>query len=427
MESAQLLILGNGFDLHCGLKSRYIDFFKSEILDTYQEHFGNIQMQLGVSGFWEGLLLEYYKLHGDKNYNWCDIENIIKETLLKIVVKEKEKSICIWLNALNHVENYAENPVPIDIILSTFKSPVTKYIYKFCFDFFIKLLNSENKQRTANDKLLVLMNCLLKELNNLESRFCKYLKNNIVNPQNTQQINEDYIINATNLLAEITGFKTFNVSKISDIIKKDYVPEARQINANERRSFLVEKNYLTNDFIFLKNIFVLNFNYTAIFDILRVNNPCIFNNVHGKLCNQECSEDICKSSNVIFGIDDSMIQSQYSNTNLHLFSKTYRKMCSNREPIKILPDANDCVLDIKFYGHSLSEADYSYFQSIFDFYNIYSNNKVNLNFYYSDGYEQSNAIYRLINTYGKTLSNVEQGKNLIHKLLLENRLKIIKI
>lgn len=27
MAAAQLLILGNGFDLHCGLKSSYKDFF----------------------------------------------------------------------------------------------------------------------------------------------------------------------------------------------------------------------------------------------------------------------------------------------------------------------------------------------------------------------------------------------------------------
>ena len=74
-----------------------------------------------------------------------------------------------------------------------------------------------------------------------------------------------------------------------------------------------------------------------------------------------------------------------------------------------------------------SEADYSYFQSIFDYYNLYSNSNISLNFYYSEGYEQTDAIYRLINIYGKSLSNKEQGKNLIHKLLLENRLNIIKI
>ena len=83
------------------------------------------------------------------------------------------------------------------------------------------------------------------------------------------------------------------------------------------------------------------------------------------------------------------------------------------------------LIEIKFYGHSLNEADYSYFQSIFDYYNLYENNNVGLIFYYSKGYEQTDKVYRLINTYGKTLSNKDQGKNLTHKLLLENRLKTV--
>lgn len=95
--------------------------------------------------------------------------------------------------------------------------------------------------------------------------------------------------------------------------------------------------------------------------------------------------------------------------------------------IKKLPPNNNSPLIIKFYGHSLSEADYSYFQSIFDYYNLYSNCRMGLVFYYSEGYEQTDEIYRLINVYGDTLSNQKQGKNLIHKLLLENRLKIVPL
>ena len=83
MHTSQLLVLGNGFDLHCGLKSSYKDFFQSTILDTIGEHYGSRQMKAGVSGFWETLLFGYYKIHsGNTDYNWCDIETIIKDTLL---------------------------------------------------------------------------------------------------------------------------------------------------------------------------------------------------------------------------------------------------------------------------------------------------------------------------------------------------------
>lgn len=75
MKSSQLLILGNGFDVHCGLKSQYKDFFRSEILDTRSEPFGIIQTKAGVSGFWEEILLEYYKIKNKDDYNWCGKKN----------------------------------------------------------------------------------------------------------------------------------------------------------------------------------------------------------------------------------------------------------------------------------------------------------------------------------------------------------------
>ena len=57
MDKSQLLILGNGFDLHCGLKSSYKDFFRSEILDTIGERYGLQQSKRGeVFGFWENSL-----------------------------------------------------------------------------------------------------------------------------------------------------------------------------------------------------------------------------------------------------------------------------------------------------------------------------------------------------------------------------------
>ncbi len=169
----------------------------------------------------------------------------------------------------------------------------------------------------------------------------------------------------------------------------------------------------------------MSFNYTSLFDILDVKSPCLYSNVHGKLCNKNCINS-CNTYNIIFGIDDTLIQSHGEYEELRRFSKTYRKMIDTNTPQSVLP-SKDQTLKIKFYGHSLSEADYSYFQSIFDYYNLYNNTNVSLYFYYSTGFEQIDEIYKLINSYGKTLPNKAQGKNLIHKLLLENRLKIIEI
>jgi len=90
---------------------------------------------------------------------------------------------------------------------------------------------------------------------------------------------------------------------------------------------------------------------------------------------------------------------------------------------------------IKFYGHSLGDADYSYFQAIFDEVNLYESN-TRLIFYYNKSRpnttlqekavqeEMFEKVNRLITTYGATLDNEDHGRNLLHKLLLEGRLTI---
>ncbi|MCH5158158.1 MAG: hypothetical protein J1F33_03065 [Clostridiales bacterium] len=396
MGSSQLLILGNGFDLHCGLKSSYKDFFRSSILDTIGEPFGLKQLQVGVTGFWESLLLEYYKLSEKDDYNWCDIETIMKNTLLSIYFgnDNSEKSINQGLCCKAYKFLHSTT---VGLGLDKLKG-INKLLFDYCTNFLT--INCEDFNKSLN----LLIEHLFQQLNNLEQRFCKYLKSQIIAPKNANKLNQKYVVNSVNLLARLTGFVHYKFNKLDDFI------------------VFQSKKGLIDVFDNLKDVHILSFNYTALFDILGVNKPCAYNNVHGKLCNGLCAKD-CQASSVIFGVDDSLIQTQASNSELRLFSKTYRKMFGDEYSIKTLPPNNNQV-HIKFYGHSLSEADYSYFQSIFDYYDLYGNSKVSLIFFYSKGYEQHDAIYRLISEYGKSLTNKEQGKNLIHKLLLENRLRI---
>ena len=419
--SKQLLVLGNGFDLHCGLKSSYKDFFRYTILDTIGERFNLAQMKAGVSGFWEGLLMEYYKTFGNIDYSWCDIESIIKETLYFIYCGNNKELVDVnnglWLKALNSTV-YRRNP-PEE--LNSINDPIKRYLFTCCFNFLYYL---QSGQYSDFNKLNLLMQSLLQELHNFEKRFCKYIKDCIFDKENN--INEPYVVNAINLLAYITEFSTPDFENIDDMIDVEEEYGEEEISHNVFQSIVRENKVLSKEFYKLRYTNILSFNYTSIFDILGVECPCAYSNVHGKLCNKQCTED-CVSSSVIFGIDDTLIQSQDANSMMRLFSKTYRKMSDTSTPINILPKNDGQPIEIKFYGHSLSEADYSYFQSIFDFYNLYDNNNVSLLFYYSKGYEQNDAIYRLINSYGKTLENKDRGKNLIHKLLLENRLKIVEV
>lgn len=124
------------------------------------------------------------------------------------------------------------------------------------------------------------------------------------------------------------------------------------------------------------------------------------------------------------------------------FTKTYRLMLRGGSRTGgLISTANSSTLQdatnvIKFYGHSLGKADYSYFQSIFDGVDLYESGTV-LVFYFpwnnSDGAESinnewrsrlANSINNLLVAYGATMDNPDHGKNLMHKLLLEGRLII---
>ena len=60
-NSAQLLILGNGFDRRCGLASDYKTFFKTAILDCSTAESALPKLRAECNGFWECLLFEYHK------------------------------------------------------------------------------------------------------------------------------------------------------------------------------------------------------------------------------------------------------------------------------------------------------------------------------------------------------------------------------
>ena len=87
------VVLGNGFDLFCGLDTKYIHFFKSEKekyeeIGKWSESFKDIKVYIsGRSDNWKEFGPQYFfnidfnlwdiyfaLAIGDKDYNWCDIE-----------------------------------------------------------------------------------------------------------------------------------------------------------------------------------------------------------------------------------------------------------------------------------------------------------------------------------------------------------------
>lgn len=198
------------------------------------------------------------------------------------------------------------------------------------------------------------------------------------------------------------------VNEFEDDLKK-YINEELEKTTDEQ--YLI-KDELNKKLKISQNTYIINFNYT---NVLGNNNE---SNVHGSL-----------ESEVIVGIDLTDIDDIEKYNYMIPYTKTYRKMMSIDSKRSIM--VGDVNL-ITVYGHSLGQQDYSYFQAIFDFYNIYDNKQIKLNFVYSDNYGEPEylknkyvkSVFELLDRYGKTMNNKDNGKNLIHKMLLEGRLSI---
>ena len=229
---AELVIIGNGFDLACGLKSSYSDFFYHRYTDDRKrqlyDYEGISSSELCKLNFWDFIfgyvdIFQIYKEHylqgtwqsdktildlkNDKilqnNMNfyesnsifksWQDIENVLKKYLILIDDSNIHKTVInnilsdkyIKTGNLEHL--YSNEILELHLSLILLKiirvKQTEKSIYKFDF---IKEDGQEGFKR-------YLFKVLLSELKEFENSFKDYLLN---------QVNKDteYSIKATRLM-----------------------------------------------------------------------------------------------------------------------------------------------------------------------------------------------------------------------------------
>ena len=161
-ETKQLLIIGNGFDLACGLKSSYKDFF-----DNY--------FSTNPKMYWERYFQNMSYLNSGKDdYSWTDIETqiftqlqnvefLIQNELLNNIFYENKddliKEIKLSLSKSNSKLN-------LDSLLSTF------YLLKSVFEYY--MIGNKLKLNTALNKIKT-------DLLKLENHFTNYLSKEIQN------------------------------------------------------------------------------------------------------------------------------------------------------------------------------------------------------------------------------------------------------
>ena len=441
-----LLVIGNGFDRQCDLKSSYYEFFsyilkrnedsekqENQIFEEYVEYIkycscvSNINLlnqdyrrNSNIEGLniWY-LLFLYKKTLLKKDWNFIE-EQILQEVLMDhgglnifskilfgiltkyILDKDIAKHVLLVSNGQeSDVIPNIYNVLSYNLYYELNSNKENNIIYKNLFNELdawreaiqIKIKELEATNYYSYDKIRVditeeidLLNCiaeiLLEQLKEVEHDFIMYLDNE-VNTNNCYEGNSKLLANY--------------------MLKDDKIPN-ENINCN-----------------------VLSFNYTEPWgeklnfrdNLLHVN---LFKNIHGTL----------KNRSIIFGIDDNMIDSKSEG---YRFTKGSRIMEMNTieenksTPIKVIFDRN--VNRVVFYGHSLSDADYGYFQLIFDEYK--ENENLIFEFCYTvfDGTTKENEIIKLregiSRIFGRYEKENDEKKYTLKNLNLNNRIKFREI
>ncbi len=436
----QLVIVGNGFDLQCGLKSKFTDYFKyvkskmnkhdKTLLKGNEISCGNIlphsDFYLNYASFWDCYFLSLELLEDNQDYDWCNVEKQI-EILLTLNKNENIGEVngkilfnLLYLGSLNSLTNLRFHSQLNDRMKRQIKS---------------KILN--------RSQISLIENIVNKLSFYISLSLDKEIQDNLKNNDNLDELISNYKpIFYSYLFKQLEKFENNLKVYLQLLFQKKESTDSK----NDKENFTISNNEVVMDFSFYLQCYrrilykltegrkynLLSFNYTyfskallstttsnlgmisPVVEKMHPINCVVSKNIHGDL-----------DDHIIIGIDELSIN---ESDPLYRFTKTYRILGLEDHEESCLSKS---IKEIIFYGHSLAKADYSYFQSIFDFYHIYDSN-VKLIFYYSNycdnkekcKFETVNRVIKLIKTYGNTLNNKDHGKNLLHKLKLENRLII---
>ncbi len=312
MESYDLAVFGNGFDLHFGCKTRYIDFYKI-----------------------------IYMVCNNKNYK--NFENtILNELQEKRNLKLKSKNIIS--NQLSNLYNLISKP---NFFVNYFINHNEKFdewngfeeelknILKMFNQFFLDIEEGNYNVYVSENIVYICLN----ELKNSEKYTFLFICSSDNKYYNYDKDNNDLIIK----------IKTINQNEfyLREKIKK-YIKEIPNFLLLELKKFevifdeylniFVKRTVQNNDLDFnFKNL--ITYNYTNFGENLFQKETFY---IHGRMM----------TTSIIFGIDssDELIPS------LKIFTKLNRRVANNTDIKKIDPIVKDAK-SIVIFGHSLDLAD----------------------------------------------------------------------
>lgn len=422
MMGKKLIVIGNGFDLHLELKSRFQDFLasksvkeKSKIYETmgieskYQQ-FNNIsdlnteekkkayieQINYCVLNhlnykFKDANIFASRGINKDNNF-WCIYFSYLSKFPDFLIKNDK---FDVYIDSIT-LKNWADVEYQIQYLLENSEKVFEMFTNIVKLEKISRHQDQEDALKSAEDKLLDSLST------NNTITYMDVL--NLMALQNSIETGWDFENDSIYdfLFDELFSFENMFKTYLTEILTNDYT-----LKANKLAQKIAESETFN----------ILNFNYTTFYD----DNDKKMTNVHSTLNDQ---------GHPIFGISSlgNNGEKHYEKP-YYKFTKTFRIMSlSNYNNLKeTLPNDID---ELIFYGHSLSSTDYLYFETILNKYINESTNKIKLTFKFSN-YEENNeihnveqsqiiSIFKLFNNFD---SNVDSNSS-FQKLLLEHRINI---
>lgn len=432
----QLIVLGNGFDLACGLKSSYNDFF----LDRFKKLFGDGNLPNSAT-----IEDEYFqnKLSDKRDTIWVDTGQLSNPRIpLKQTPGYKITRPDYFKKFSKNWTNDKQTLTRWDVIFLFAELCLDKKVSAYQWqDIESIILEAISIALDFQNKYSLKLNYASTVNISLSSMSGEQLfKKLIYNISFTGELSIEKT--AAELLNELEKFESAFANFITQQYElepsSNYISKAKDLLERLSRCYGI---YLTQNAPL--EVDVLSFNYSLdkrFLDILNDTRIESWSNIHGIASFDDpnvrnISKD--KAENIgdglipapIFGVDNHNID---DNDDWRIiFTKPYRVIENGVNEIrKSNGYANTDKITI--YGHSLGQADYSYFETIFDENNLYNSNTEIEYFYYAgkDPLEKvknrknaTKTLYNLLTDYGKTLSD-QHGNNIINKLNIENRLTI---
>ncbi|MCI2068575.1 MAG: bacteriophage abortive infection AbiH family protein [Bacilli bacterium] len=320
LTNPTLLIIGNGFDLACGLKTRYADFFNDQVNTnpTFRSVYGYMRdtIQYGdincswyphnllketqsFSNFtiWDIVFLIYSFKASPEKIGWCDLESVISSTFEK---PNNKKHVINWAIIREMIIQYEEqgssdhfHDQSITYSGLNFSPDDSFLVETLCNSFLFKPFSTVYQD---NDSFY---ETLLSQLLSFENRFGKYLLNQLVTNKG------EYIARRDSLVL---------------LLSDGNLP-----------------------------LSIETFNYLPAYGL-----KYSLRHIHGQISDSSCT--------LIFGISKPNNPQDPS----YIFTKASRQFeLSIRENLD-KRETNFTPKTIVFFGHSLNEQDYPYFFQFFD-------------------------------------------------------------